>query len=225
MTPFFQAVIFLSGLFYQNECCLHELIIKFGCNNFQSFIKSYLHYSEPELITRWQQGDEKAFDFLYRKYFLLLVNIAIKKVGSPEIAEELVQDIFLNVYIKRNTLLPDAELAPYLFTALKNRIYDYYRKKLSEKKYARSVNAKIYVVSGDDTHEQLEAKELHEQLYERLQEMPERRKEIFLMRQDGIPNKEIAERLNISINTVESQIHKALRFLKSSIVNFLFLFL
>jgi RNA polymerase sigma-70 factor (family 1) len=197
-------------------------MIKFGLSNSAKLIKSYSNYTEPELITLWQNGDEKVFDFLYKKYVVYLINIAAKKVGSTETAKELVQDVFLNIYMKRDSIKTASGFAPYLLRSLRNRIYDYYRKRLSEEKYEKSLRPDMYIVT-DDTQEELEAKELNEQIYQKLQQLPERRREIFLLRQEGISNKEIAERLNLSVNTVENQIHKALRFLKSA-VNNLFLF-
>lgn len=180
-------------------------------------IKTYHLNTDPELIALWQAGDERAFDALYKRYVVYLVNIAVKKTDSLDNAKELVQDVFLSFYLRGKELQASNSLKPYLFTALKNKIYNHYYKQLSREKYEKTVANDLRIVTNN-LQDDYEAKELNRQLQEKINKLPPQCRTVFLMsREEQLSYKEIAERLNISINTVDQHIQKALRILRSSV--------
>jgi RNA polymerase sigma-70 factor (family 1) len=152
---------------------------------------------------------------LYKRYVVLLTNVAAKKVQSIETAKELVQDVFMSLYLRRDHLHTITSLKSYLFTALKNKIFSYYRKEYSQKRKNNGYH-KLQIVTSN-LNDEYEAKELQLQLQEKIQELPPQCKTVFLMsREEQLSHKEIAERLHISPHTVDKHIQKALRILRAS---------
>jgi RNA polymerase sigma-70 factor (ECF subfamily) len=186
-------------------------------NILKIYIKEKQHYTDPDLITLWQQGDTNAFDILYKRYVVSMVNTAASKTGSLETAKELVQDVFMEVYLHRNNLQPSNTLHGYLFTALKNKILNHHRNELVRWKHEQSLLG-MPSANEEDAQVQLEQKELAEKLYEHIRELPPQCRTVFLMsREDQLSNREIAEKLGISVNTVEQHIRKALRILRTAL--------
>ena len=146
-----------------------------------------------------------------------LVNTAAPKVDSIETAKELVQDVFLSLYLRKNDLQTISSLKSYLFTALKNKIYNHYHRQLSKEKYEKSISNNLRVVTNN-LQDDYEAKELNQQLQEKINELPPQCRKVFLMsREEQLSQREIAEKLNISINTVDQHMQKALRILRVSV--------
>lgn len=148
-----------------------------------------------------------------------MVNIAYKKTGSQEVAEELVQDVFLSFYHQRQTLREDTIVENYIFIALKNRVLNYHRQLLTQFKKDQAF-IKDPPFQSKEVNRQLEFKELQTYLTARIQELPPQCRAVFLLsRENQLSNKEVAERLNISVNTVEQHMRKALRILRASMGN------
>lgn len=185
-------------------------------NQIASIIKTNQHYNDPDLISLWQRGDEKAFDCLYARYVLYLTNIALKKTTSIDIAKECVQDVFISLYHKKNELQTTTSLKAYLFIALQNKIYNHYQKQLNRIKHEKSAGNALEIVEHD-LGEQYDSKILVQQIHQKINELPPKCRKVFLMsRDDQFSYKEIAEQLNISVNTVDQHIQKALRILRNS---------
>lgn len=194
--------------------------LKTACN-----IKNYQLYNDPELITLWQKGDERAFDSLYNRYVIYLTNVAIKKTESVDIAKECVQEVFISLYHRKNELHTTVSLSAYLYTALQNKIYNQYQKQLVRWRHERAAGNSLELTE-DDLHETYESKELAHQIKEKINALPPQCRKVFLMsREEQLPYKDIAEQLNISINTVDQHIQKALRILRASTGVILLVFL
>lgn len=180
-------------------------------------IKPLTHYTDTELITSFQQGEEKAFDILYERYFIQLVNLAYKKTGHLESSQELVQDIFLSLHKQLPLLRENTILENYLFIALKNRVLNYHRQLLNNLKKERAFLQDMPAMHKE-SDVKLEIKELDALLQAGIQALPYQCRTVFLLsREDQLSNKEVAARLNISVNTVEQHMRKALRLLRSSL--------
>ena len=183
---------------------------------------SYEDGSDAVLVQYWLKGDEQAFDVLYKRYVLNLLNTAYRKTGSRELAKELVQDVFLELYQHRERLDIHASLSGYLFTILKNKIYNYYRHRLVEQKYRQHVH-RSSETSRQETGKRLEQKELLKQVHAHISKLPAQCRAVFLLsREEHLTNKEIAERLQISVHTVEQHIRKARRLLRESLGDYEF---
>lgn len=167
-------------------------------------------------------GNEAAFDTIYKRYLVRLLNTAFQKTNSRELAQELVQESFMELYLHRHRLEIHTSLQGYLFTILKNKIFNYYRHKQVQKKY------RLFVESRGEQHtmdsgKTLEGKELQDRISALIQQLPAQCRTVFLLSREGsLSNKEIAGQLNISVNTVEQHIRKARRLLRNALGNYEF---
>ncbi|NLR61725.1 RNA polymerase sigma-70 factor [Chitinophaga polysaccharea] len=184
-----------------------------------SAIKPKSYHTDLELIALFKQGESQAFDRLYERHFIRLVNIAYKKTGHLEASQELAQDVFISLYKQLPALQPATVLENYLFVALKNRILNYHRQQLAKLKKEKAFIDDMPVTAREN-NSQLELKELEARLQARIQQLPTQCRAVFLLsRENQLSNKEVAERLNISVNTVEQHMRKALRLLRASLGN------
>lgn len=147
------------------------------------------------------------------------MNIAYKKTGNAAAAEELAQDVFLSFYRQMPTLREDTVPENYLFIALKNRVLNYHRQLLLQLRRDQALRKDPFFQTRE-VNVQLELKELQSYIKARVQELPPQCRAVFLLsREAQLSNKEVAERLNISVNTVEQHMRKALRILRASLGN------
>ena len=143
--------------------------------------------------------------------------MASQKTASIDTAKECVQDVFLSLYHRKHELQTTSSLKAYLYTALQNKIYNHYQKQLTRLKH-ESAASDNFLFAGTNLSEEYESKELYQQIDKRIQELPPQCRKVFLMsREEQLSYKEIAERLNISVNTVDQHIQKALRILRISV--------
>ena len=139
---------------------------------------------------------------------------------KSEIAEEVVQDVFFNIWKNKSDLNIKTSLQSYLFRSVFNNSMMYLRKAKREISLDESW-AESLLQSDDHPLEELEAKEMDAVLIYTLKSLPERTQEIFnLSRFEGLKYKEIAEKLSISIKTVEANMGRALKALRSSLDEF-----
>jgi len=152
-----------------------------------------------------------------------LLSIASKKVDDYETAREFVQDVFVSLFKLRDSLSPQISILAYLQVALKNRVLNHYRHQNVHKRYEQYV-AQQELYAADNTIANLHSKELETHLKEEIKKLPQQCRTVFLLsREEGLPHKEIANHLNISTNTVEQHMRKALRILRTSMGNYLHL--
>jgi len=184
-------------------------------NNF--LINTLQSYSDQTLIGLWQQGNELAFDILYKRYVIQLVGLITQKTDSEENAKELSQEVFLAVYLKKDNLQEIQNFKAYLFGIAKNKLFNYYRHQLVEQKYRQDLLNRVEPTI-DDVKEILENKQLQQIIDQQVEQLPPKCREVFkLSRQENLSYKAIAERLKISENTVDQHIQKALRAIRSAI--------
>ena len=172
------------------------------------------------------------FDRIYIIYFPKLVRFAQTYLLDREEAENIVQDIFLQLWESADRRLLQSSLNAYLFTIVKNRCIDALRKydQQQDKRFQLSdlerkeFNFKLYSLQHfDDNH--LTLPEIEQIIQQSIDSLPLRCREIFLLsRMEGLKHKEIAERLQLSVNTVEGQISIALRKLREALKNYMPLF-
>ena len=166
------------------------------------------------LVQSIKQGSSKAFEQLFLRYQKKLFHFCRKFETRKEESENLVQSVFTEIWENRLSLDEEKSFSGYLFTVTKNKIYNHIRKKINEKVYKEYVAG---IPAADDPRD-YESKETEERLEKLIASMPDRRKEIFLMsRNDGFTYKEIAQRLGISENTVDTQIRNALDYLRKEL--------
>jgi len=161
--------------------------------------------------------DKKAYEALFREYFPGLCAFAGKYVPDFDTAREIVHEVFIKLWEKRDTIDPNKSVKSYLFTSVYNRSMNYIRdhKKFSDSETALQ-NAEERSV-GDVT-EKIYGAELEDKINEALEALPDRCREVFLLnRFEELKYREIAERLDISVKTVETQMSKALKILREKL--------
>lgn len=176
--------------------------------------------SDRELLERLRQGDTTAFDAIFRAWYGPLVGTAERMLRDRAVAEELVQDVMLELWRRRETLAPDGSPQAYLFQATRNRVLNHLRHRKIEQRSepevraesSSSPNADAVVVEG----------ELDIAVQRAVQSLPDRCREVFeLSRVHGLKYAEIAHQLGISVKTVEAQMGKALRTLRERLAPWL----
>ncbi|MDG1098588.1 MAG: RNA polymerase sigma-70 factor [Bacteroidia bacterium] len=157
--------------------------------------------------------DQELFKQLYLRYRPALISFAMSYLYNEAQAEEVVNDVFMGLWNKRETLDYTDELKSYMFTSVKNRSFNALRKnkQLSE----TAIEEWEIPAQFNDASHQLELMELQEQINFLIDALPPKCKQIFLMsRKEDMTYKQIAAVMEISPKTVENQIGNALKFLK-----------
>lgn len=164
----------------------------------------------------WKQiirNDKKALESLFAKYFAPLCRFTDSFVGNQMTAEELVADIFLSMWTKRKELVIHTSVRAYLFAAARNTALNHLRGNTKGKiVYLHEQPVEPGFVDGVDAG--LEYYELLEQVEGFIDKMPKKRQQIFRMHKlEGLKYHEIADRLSISVHTVQNQMLEAKRFM------------
>ena len=177
---------------------------------------------EQELLVRQlREGNESAYEVLFKEYYVRLTIHAKKFVEDMEVAKEIVQDLIVNVYEKRESLNINTSLSSYLYRAVRNRSLNYINAQKHKAKYSQHM---MYTAdNSENSVESIMSKaELETALFAAISELPPKCRMIFkLNRFEGLSNSDIAEQLELSKRTVETQISKALKILRSKLQPFL----
>lgn len=178
---------------------------------------------EDEYVKALSNGDSKAFELLFLRYQPKLVYFFAGFVHDNDIAQDLAQDLFFNLWNNRTKLSDIRSFQSYLYQMARNILYNYYDHSLVQEKYG-AVQFLSPSVS-DDLEEQLFASELQALINLKVDQMPPQRKLIFRMsRMEGLSNEDIANQLNINKRTVENHLTAALADLRKMLKVALFVF-
>lgn len=168
-------------------------------------------FSELDCLRRLKTGDERAFDALFGHYSALVYRFAYSYLKARPEAEEIVQECFLKIWEKRESLRDDIPLKGYLFTTAHNAILNQLRHNQHHLRFQAHTAALDPVQVGNGA----EFAELEAVYRAALEKLPPKRREIFMLsRQQGLSYPEIAAQLNLSVKTVEAQMSHALKFLR-----------
>ena len=174
-----------------------------------------IKHSDEELIRKIAQGDQRAFEELYRLYYKRLCQFAFLFLHSKELSEEAVSDVLFNVWMKREQLAPVRNVRSYLYTAVRHQAIDYLRTKNIQPQEHINVY-ELEMESPEPTADDvMEREQFREHLQQAFDELPERCRMIARMHfNDNLQYKEIAKILDLSRKTVEAQIAIAIRKVK-----------
>lgn len=177
--------------------------------NFQS-------QSDEELIALLQSNSDLAIDWIFRRYYPMCRSAALRILKDEHLAEDITQDVFMELWKKREERQINIALKAYLRRSVTNRCLNYIR----DQKMAFDDEDKLpeWPSTNSDALSNLEAGELELRLKKAIDELPERCRIVFtLSRYEDMKYKEIAEKLNISVKTVENQMSKALRVIRLAV--------
>lgn len=174
-------------------------------------MRQYKLYQDRELVELMRNGDEQVMMEIYDRYWKRMLAVAYKRLDNQQDAEECVQDVLYNLWkLRENFGLEKLELSNYLSRAIRNQSFN-----ILEKRYRIRLKAEGYkqeAVNYLSPERALILKELQAKIDNAISELPPQCQLVFrLSRQEGLSAKEIAEKLNLSENTVKSHLKKANR--------------
>lgn len=188
-----------------------------------------MDFSSKEILQKIVSGEESSFEKVYHYYYPRLLYFAKQYLLDTEGSRNIVQDVFTELWDKRNSLREDTNLNAWLFTVTKNKSLKTISQLKSQQNYgnrilSRQLEANYKSLEDFDTSN-FAFGELQNQIQISLDKLPPACRKVFEMsRFEDKKNREIAEELNLSIKTVEAQISKALRSLKADLKDYLPLF-
>lgn len=187
--------------------------------------EKYNQLSDEQMLHMIQAGDEEALEALFEKYYDTLVEVSLYFLKNVQLAEEAVADVFVKLWANRQTLTIRQKLKSYFLVAVKNQSLNLLQKEARHRSYEDYTQA--YPVE-EGVEKSLYYEDLFHKVDQLISQMPPKRQLIFrLNRLDGLPYKEIAELLNISVETVQKHMTLAVKHMNgykahlSSLVHYL----
>ncbi|MCK5729521.1 MAG: RNA polymerase sigma-70 factor [Draconibacterium sp.] len=175
--------------------------------------------SDADLAHCIKYGEKDAYQELFKKYAPKIYHFSLSYLKNESDAEELVQDVFLKVWEKREILDVSQNVKAYIFKIAISTIYDFIRRKNIESAFNDFAQVN-FSKSSNDTWDTVIFEEMQTTLNDLVTQMPEQRRKIFrLSKIKGLTNNEIALKLDLSKRTVENQIYRAIVFLKEHLRN------
>lgn len=160
---------------------------------------------------------ERYFEQLFKTHYTELCRFAYKYVRNKIASEEIVQEVFINIWERKSKLNINSSIKAYLYTATRNRSFNYIKLELPKEQKKTDVNV-LSTFEINDNEEELLIGDLKTYINYAIDTLPRKCKAIFVMsRNAGMTYKEIAEELDISIKTVENQIGLALKKLREQL--------
>ncbi len=172
--------------------------------------------------------DKETFEFIFKKFYVTLCYFAFDYVGNKEIAEDIVGDLFLKLWEEKSTLKINTSLKSYLFKAVQNHCLNYNKHQIVIKKFESSLSndykndKKSFSDSKNNLPNYLIAQEIQDKIEQSISILPAQCQQIFkLNRFENLKYKDIANKLNISVKTVETQMYRALKKIKDFLKDYL----
>lgn len=170
--------------------------------------------TDRELMTLIRQSDEIAFAELYHRFSNVLLNTAYQRLADKDLTEEVVQDLFVKIWLRREQTVVTGSVQAYLFTSLKNQIIDHYRHERRRADYDAVSESALTDNSGEQS---LFYNDLLAAYEQRLAQLPAKCQTVFRLYKQGKPVGEIADLLGMAPKTVESHLLKANRTLRTQL--------
>lgn len=176
-----------------------------------------MRFFEKNILKKLKESDPKSFEILFNTYHKKIFSFVNSLINDRSESENIVQDVFVSIWETRHKLNIEIPFNFLVYRIAKNKSLNYLRKKLNKQHYIRYLirDQPLFQYSTDI---QIDFKELEYYFNKYINELPERRKEIFLCSlNEGLSYKEIAQKLKLSENTVDSQIRNALKSIRDKI--------
>ncbi|AOM80572.1 RNA polymerase subunit sigma-70 [Pedobacter steynii] len=184
-------------------------------------MRLYSNLSDVELVDLLKSGNQLAYTEIFERYTRVLLRHAFRLLSDHEEAHDVVQDVFLQLWQKREDLSFKTSLSAYLYASVRNKIFNLLSHQKVILRYAESISS--FMVEGYNIIEdQIREKELALIIEKEVDALPPKMREVFLLnKKDELNYREISERLNISSETAKQQVYKAMKILKLKIDSFL----
>jgi len=170
--------------------------------------------NEIELLSHVAEGDEKAFRRLFDHYWGKIYSVAFTLTKSAALSEEIVQDVFLKIWFKKEQLPAIVKFESYLFIVARNYILNQLRKKTYDQHFTEHLE-KHFSATASSPEQEMLLKETNHLINKAIEQLPARQREVYqLSRNEGLDVNTIARQLGISKLTVKSHLTKALQFIR-----------
>lgn len=171
--------------------------------------------SDSQLAGRMRNSDSAAFEEIFRRYYHTFHTFAKRILKDGSVAEDIVQNVFVKLWIRREQINPNLSLCNYLLVMTRNELFDYMRLRYNSLRRRVDNQTLNQFDSGESVYSDIYSREYYSIIDSVVDAMPTRRKEIFSLRyRQYLTNDEIARRLNISTRTVEEHINLAIKQIK-----------
>ncbi|KQO32152.1 RNA polymerase subunit sigma-24 [Flavobacterium sp. Leaf82] len=183
----------------------------------------YKAFNDEQLVELLTQGKDKAFDELYFRYRDVLVRFVYMRMKSIPVAEEIVQEVFTTIWERRKTLVIQKKFSAYIYTSVRYVTLDYIKSHTITDQYIKEVSDRSNndYNNSNTTEDSIYYKELQQAVDKATLLLPKKSKEVFILsRIKQYSNKEIAEELNVSHETVKYHIAYALKFMRNYLGEF-----
>lgn len=185
----------------------------------------YSKYADNDLINLLKEDDQLAFTEIFERYSKILINHAYKMLGDQDEASDVVQEVFLTIWNKRNEISLTGSLSSYLYKATKNKILNHIAHEKVVSRYAESISnfiENVYVVADSKLREE----ELEAIIAKEVALLPEKMREVFLLRKvEELSYDEIAIKLNITNKTAKQQVYNSLKILREKLKSMMTVFI
>ncbi len=183
---------------------------------------------EKKTLEKLKEGDSKAFESVFRSWYEPMVNFADEYISDTESAKNIVQNIFMQLWEKHALVDPDSNLKSYIYMATRNACLSHLRHLRVETAFFEKVkkNSENLQLNYEALHEldieKIDFSQLEKLIQDTIDALPERCREVFLLsRYEELKNKEIAEKLDITVKAVEANITRALTKLRENTRDYL----
>lgn len=174
--------------------------------------------TDEQLLQQMADGDRQAFTILYRRYWEDLFITATKALRGKEEAADVVQDVFLSLWSRRNELRIQGSLAAYLHTSVRYECIHYIEKNITRRDYLVQLTEVEISNFSPDAETDLQLKEMQQFVRNTVAKMPAKMQQVYkLSRQQHLSYKEIAEKMGISVETVKKHIQHALHLIRTNL--------
>ena len=173
-------------------------------------------YDEDVMLDKIREGDKQTYRLLFENYYKVLILYATSLTKNEPKAEDLVQNVFVNLWTKRDTLEIRSSIKSYLYKSVYNLFINDYRKELRNENVLDKIHYEVLQQSIEEEEHSIKSK--LDWVNKEIDSLPPKSKEIFVMnKRRGLTYKEISKILDISENTVESHISRALKRIRQNI--------
>ncbi len=173
-----------------------------------------LEATDEALCGMIRRGEAAAFNVLYDRYRHQIYGYVLKLCGSQDVALDAVQEVYMQIWLRAESLDPERSVKSYLFRSARNYVLDYLKKAVHQQAFRQHFMHAFEEGLASSEHV-LYTKQLETIKHNAVARLPAQRQLIYTMSKvDGLSNKEIADNLGISINTVRDQLVKASRFVR-----------
>lgn len=181
----------------------------------------YNSLTDKQLIRALKDGDEAAFTEIYDRYWKKLLTYAMRSIHLQPEAEDIVQELFVSIWLRRKELDIDYALSTYLYNSARYLAISYIEKNITRSNHIRKLAERLleeHIETGPEIELEIFSRELQAEIDLLVKELPTKMQEVFLLsRRDHLTYQQIAARLSISEETVKKQIHRAIRILREKL--------